>query len=61
MAPGATDAMVQGEATLAHALVGGLRAHGIVALAATASRDVEENPDGSRTSHFAFVPFREYL
>jgi CRISPR-associated protein Csx16 len=60
MAPGATHAMVQGEFTLAHALVGRLRAQGIVALAASASRDTDENPDGSRTSRFIFVRFREY-
>jgi CRISPR-associated protein Csx16 len=59
-APGATHAMVQGEFTLAHALVGRLRAQGIVALAATASRDVDENPDGSR-ARFTFVRFREYV
>jgi CRISPR-associated protein Csx16 len=60
VAPGATHAMVQGEFTLAHALVGRLRAQGIVTLAATTSRDVDDNPDGSRTSRFTFVRFREY-
>jgi hypothetical protein len=41
-------------------VVGRLRAQGILALAATASRDVDDNPDGSRTSRFTSVRFREY-
>jgi hypothetical protein len=60
-APGATYGMAQGEFTLAHAIVGRLRGHGIVAFAATASRDSDENPDGSRTSRFSFLRFREYV
>lgn len=38
-ASGATHAMIQGEFTLADAIVGRGRAQGIVAVAATASRD----------------------
>lgn len=44
-----------------HALVGRLRAQGIVALAATAPRDIDDNRHGSRSSRFIFVRFRVYV
>lgn len=59
-APGATHAMVQGEFTLVHALVRRIQERGIVALAATTRREVVENSDGTSTTRFAFVRFREY-
>jgi CRISPR-associated protein Csx16 len=58
--PGATYAMVQGEFTLAHALVRRLQQKGIVCLAATTRRDVVEQTPGAKTTRFEFVRFREY-
>jgi CRISPR-associated protein Csx16 len=58
--PGATHAMVQGEFTLAHALVRELQKRGIVCLAATTGRDVLEDTGGVKTTRFEFVRFREY-
>jgi len=58
--PGATHAMVQGEFTLAHALVRRLQQMGIVCLAATTRRDVVEQSADSKTTRFDFVRFREY-
>ena len=59
-APGTTHAMVQGEFTLAHALVRRLQQIGIVCLAATTRREVVEHSGGTRTTRFEFVRFREY-
>jgi CRISPR-associated protein Csx16 len=59
-APGATHAMVQGEFTLAHALVRKLQQIGIVCIAATTRREVVEQPGGAKTTRFNFVRFREY-
>jgi hypothetical protein len=59
-APGATHAMVQGEFTLVHALVGKLQDIGIVCVAATTRREVVEQFGGSKTTRFNFVRFREY-
>jgi hypothetical protein len=58
--PGATHAMVQGEFTLAYALVRELQKRGIVCLAATTGREVLEDSEGVKTSRFEFVRFREY-
>ena len=58
--PGATHAMVQGEFTLAHALVRKLQQMGIVCLAATTRREVIEQSGGAKTTRFKFVRFREY-
>ena len=58
--PGATHVMVQGEFTLAHALVRELQKRGIVCLAATTRRDVLEASGGVKTTRFEFVRFREY-
>jgi CRISPR-associated protein Csx16 len=58
--PGATHAMVQGEFTLAHALVCKLQQIGIICLAATTRREVVEQTGGTRTTRFNFVRFREY-
>ena len=60
-APGATHAMVQGEFTLAHALVRKLQQIGIVCVAATTRREVVEQTGGTRTTRFNFVRFREYI
>jgi CRISPR-associated protein Csx16 len=59
-APGATHAMVQGEFTLAHALVRKLQQMGIVCLAATTRREVVEQSGGTKATWFDFVRFREY-
>ena len=59
-APGATHAMVQGEFTLAHALVRKLQQIGIVCVAATTRREVVEQTGATRTTRFNFVRFREY-
>jgi CRISPR-associated protein Csx16 len=58
--PGAAHAMVQGEFTLAHALVGRLRQRGISCLAATTRREVVGQAGGIKTTRFEFVRFREY-
>jgi hypothetical protein len=58
--PGATHAMVQGEFTLAHALVCRLQRHGVVCLAATTRREVVDEAGGLKTTRFEFVRFREY-
>jgi CRISPR-associated protein Csx16 len=58
--PGATHAMVQGEFTLAHALVGKLQRISIVCLAATTRREVVEQSGSTKTTRFDFVRFREY-
>lgn len=55
-----THAMVQGEFTLAVELVRQLQGRGIVCLAATTDRRGDDHQDGSRTTRFEFVAFREY-
>jgi CRISPR-associated protein Csx16 len=59
--PGATHAMVQGEFTLAQALVRRLQQVGIVCLAATTRRNVSQGSGGEKVSCFEFVRFREYM
>lgn len=59
-APGATHAMVQGEFTLAHALILKLQRIGIVCVAATTRREMVEQSEGTKTTRFDFVRFREY-
>jgi CRISPR-associated protein Csx16 len=58
--PGATHVMVQGEFTLAHALVRKLQQRGVVCLAATTRRELLEDYGAVKTTRFAFVRFREY-
>jgi CRISPR-associated protein Csx16 len=58
--PGATHAMVQGEFTLAHALVRRLQERGVVCVAATTRREVLEDAGAVKTTRFEFVRFREY-
>lgn len=58
--PGATHAMVQGEFTLAHALVRRLQQMGIVCLAATTRREIVEQSVDTKTTRFYFVRFRRY-
>jgi CRISPR-associated protein Csx16 len=58
--PGVTHAMVQGEFTLAHALVRRLQQMGIVCVAATTRREVVEQSGGAKLARFSFVRFREY-
>jgi hypothetical protein len=58
--PGATHAMIQGEFTLAHALVRKLQQIGIVCVAATRRREVVEQSGDTKTTRFDFVRFREY-
>jgi CRISPR-associated protein Csx16 len=57
---GATHALVQGEFTLTAELVRRLQARGIVCLAATSAREVDEAEAGRRTSVFKFARFRRY-
>ena len=52
---------IQGEFTLVFALVTMLKASGITCLASTTRRVVEEQPDGTKVSHFDFIRFREYV
>lgn len=58
--PGATHVMVQGEFTLAHALVRRLQQRGLVCLVATTRRQVLEDRGAIKTTRFEFVRFREY-
>jgi CRISPR-associated protein Csx16 len=58
-APGMTHAMVQGEFTLAHALVHRLQRRGVVCFSATTKREVVEDGN-TKTTRFGFVRFREY-
>jgi CRISPR-associated protein Csx16 len=56
----ATHALVQGEFTLTVELVRRLQARGVTCLAATSTRNVEEEADGRKVSTFTFVRFRAY-
>jgi CRISPR-associated protein Csx16 len=58
--PETTHALVQGEFTLTFELVRRLQASGITCLAATSTRNVEEEADGRKVSSFTFVRFRVY-
>ena len=53
--------MVQGEMTFVFSFVKKLQQAGIPAYAATTERISVENPDGSKTSVFKFVQFRQYI
>ncbi len=55
-----SHALVQGEFTLTVELVRRLQARGITCLAATSTRNVEEDAVGRRLSTFTFVRFRAY-
>lgn len=57
---GASHVMVQGEFTLAYALVRALQRQGAVCVAATTERDIDEGDDGAVTHRFRFIRFREY-
>jgi hypothetical protein len=61
ISPETSHALVQGEFTLTVELVRRLRARGVTCLAATSTRDVEEDAVGRRVSAFKFVRFRTYL
>jgi len=58
--PETSHALVQGEFTLTVELIRRLQARGVRCLAATSTRDVEEDADGRRVSTFTFVRFRAY-
>lgn len=58
--PETSHVLVQGEFTLTVELVRRLQGRGITCLAATSTRNVEEDADGRRVSAFAFVRFRAY-
>ncbi len=51
---------LMGESTLTAALVARLQRAGVHCLAATTERHVEQEADGQRRVHFAFVRFRDY-
>ncbi len=51
---------IMGEMTLTYAIVSILKDRGIRCVASTTERIVTDNPDGSKTSIFKFVQFREY-
>ena len=51
---------LMGEMTLTYILVRELKASGIRCVASTTARSVVENPDGTKTSDFDFVRFRDY-
>ena len=53
-------ALVQGEMTLVYWVVKSLLATGIISVAATSERRVQELPDGSKRAEFSFVAYRPY-
>ncbi|MBQ0022677.1 MAG: CRISPR-associated protein [Prevotellaceae bacterium] len=55
-----TAVHIMGEFTLCYALVQLFKAGGIMCLSSTTERSVTDNPDGTKTSTFRFVQFREY-
>lgn len=55
-----SHALVLGEFTFTVELVRRLQARGITCLAATSTRNVEEDVEGQRVSAFTFVRFRPY-
>jgi hypothetical protein len=57
---GAFAVHVMGELTFCVALVARLQKTGITCLASTTNRETTHNPDGSKTTQFGFVRFREY-
>lgn len=57
---GAYAVHVMGELTFCFALIARLQKAGITCLASTTGRDTVENGNGSKTSVFRFVRFRDY-
>jgi hypothetical protein len=57
---GAFAVHIMGELTFCFALVARLQKSGITCLASTTNRETTHNPDGSKTTQFGFVRFREY-
>jgi hypothetical protein len=51
---------IMGELTFCFALVARLQKTGITCLASTTNRETINNPDGTKTTQFGFVKFREY-
>jgi len=51
---------IMGEFTFTFALVNRMKAAGISCVASTTRRNVTDNPDGTKTTVFEFVRFREY-
>lgn len=51
---------VMGEMTFVYNLVSRLKSMGIRCVASTTERIVKDNDDGTKTSEFSFVGFREY-
>lgn len=52
---------IMGELTFTYALVNRLKAAGYRCVASTTKRIVAENGNGTKTSHFEFVQFRDYF
>lgn len=52
---------VMGEMTLTHALVCRFRSVGVPCVASTTQRKVTEQSDGTKTSEFQFIRFRNYI
>ena len=51
---------IMGEMTLTYAIVQRLKTEGVTCVASTTERKVVEEADGTKTSVFQFVRFREY-
>ena len=51
---------IMGELTFCFALVVRLQKMGIICLSSTTTRQTTDHPDGSKTTRFGFVRFREY-
>jgi hypothetical protein len=52
---------LMGELTFCFALIARLQNAGITCIASTTSRKITDLPDGSKSSRFEFVRFREYV
>jgi hypothetical protein len=51
---------IMGELTFCFALIMRLQKYGITCLSSTTTRQTTDHPDGSKTTKFGFVRFREY-
>ena len=55
-----THCMIMGEMVFTYRLVSALKLRGVICLAATSERMVEEKPDGEKTVRFEFRGWRSY-
>ncbi len=55
-----TDVMIMGEMVFTYRLVSALKLRGIICLASTSERNVEEKPNGEKIVRFTFRGWRAY-